>query len=137
MRFEKLTAILAASFVLFWVLIPACYSVFVNSDQLISFFAWHLLKQEDTYLFFIAGAVQIVIPFRATVLTITAVFSRVSRETVKFMHPGHASLFVVQTAVLSYLGTLLAKATFSLDYVTATSRFAWPLHFFPRLLVIR
>jgi hypothetical protein len=80
----------------------------VNSDQLISFFAWHLLKQEDTHLFFIAGAVQIVVPFRATILTITAVFTRVSRKTVKFMHLGHASLFVIQTAVLSYLGTLLA-----------------------------
>jgi hypothetical protein len=129
---ERCTGLFVCLATLFWILIPSCYAVFTNCDQMISFFSWHLLKHTNTYFFVLAGAVQIAIPFRATVLGCAALFGQITPETSRFTEPGPAVLFLLQTAFLSFLGAAAGKATFSLDYITPASYFIWPAEFFPR-----
>jgi hypothetical protein len=130
---ERCTALFVCSATLCWILVPSCCAVFSNCDQMISFFSWHLLKQTNTYFFALASAVQIVIPFRATVLSCSAVVGRMPHETARFATPGPAAAFLLQTAFLSFLAATAGKATFTLDYITPVSYFVWPFELFRRL----
>ena len=118
---------------LFGILVPTCYAVFINCDQMFSFFSWHLLNQWNTYLFALASFVQIGIPFRAAVIGMAEAFGPADQNPT-FNEIGSTVWFLAQTAVFSCVAALLGKATFSLDYVTATSQFVWPTRFLPGLL---
>ena len=129
---ERSFAFFVGSTTLFWILVPTCFSVFINCDQLVSFFSWHLLNHLNTYIFVVASAVQIWIPFRATVIGGAETFGPKGRLA-KFSDVGPATWFIAQTAFCSTIAAMAGKASFSLDYIPAKSQFVWPTDLFPRL----